>query len=270
MNSKKLVVILPAYNEEKDVERLVKRWNELQKDISDTYHLALKIVVVNDGSKDRTETICKQLENTYSHFKLVNHEHNKGLGRAVETGFNYAMKSEAECEYICVMDCDNTQDPKYIMDMLEKISGREHKDIIIASRYQNGAKVYGLAKYRLLMSEGARIVYQSILRIKNVRDYTCGYRLYRKSILQRAVNKYGEAWITQRGFTCMTEILYKLYCVGAVCSEVPFQLHYDYKQGKSKMKVFKTAKDSVALAFRLRRQGKKGWTNYEVTSALEK
>lgn len=257
MKNKELVVILPAYNEEKDVERLVKRWEELKKDIFDRYALELKIIVVNDGSTDHTKSICKQLESTYEDFELVDHIQNQGLGRAVETGFMHVMENEEACQYICVMDCDNTQDPKYIMSMLDKMTGKAHIDVVIASRYQKGAKVYGLAKYRQLTSEGARVVYQSILRVKNVRDYTCGYRLYRKTMLEAATTTYGKGWITQRGFTCMTEILYKLYCVGAVFAEVPFQLHYDYKQGKSKMKVFKTAKDSIALAFRLRREHRK-------------
>ena len=53
-------------------------------------------------------------------------------------------------------------------------------------------------------------------------------------------------------FSCMLEVLYKLYLNGATFDEVPFSLRYDNKQGASKMRVFKTIYDSFKTAFRLR------------------
>ena len=70
------------------------------------------------------------------------------------------------------MDCDNTQDPKYIMDMLRRVRVNEKEiglDIIIALRFQNGSSVKGLSKFRNLTSAGAKPVYSSILSIKDVR-----------------------------------------------------------------------------------------------------
>jgi dolichol-phosphate mannosyltransferase len=93
--------------------------------------------------------------------------------------------------------------------------------------------------------------------VKNVRDYTCGYRLYNIDLLERGFKKFGEAFIEEAGFTCMAELLYKLYLVGAVFEEVPFVLRYDFKKGQSKMKVIKTARNSIRLAFRLRKLKKK-------------
>ena len=62
-------------------------------------------------------------------------------------------------------------------------------------------------------------------------DYTCGYRLYKRSILKKAQDYFGANIIEETGFTCMAEILYKLYLVGGVCGEIPFELRYDYKKG---------------------------------------
>lgn len=254
MRNKELVVLLPAYNEEKDVRRLVSRWQQNTEAILTQYDLSLKIVVVNDGSQDKTQAICNELEKQYDNFKLINHVQNKGLGKAVETGFLYVIESCPYCEKVCLMDCDNTQSPHYILDLLKKASEYPEKsDVVIASRYQKGAKVHGLAKYRLLTSEGAKYVYCSILRVKNVKDYTCGYRLYSKEILQRAYKRFRQSLIEESGFTCMAEILYKLYCIGARFEEIPFELHYDAKKGTSKMKVLKTARDSVLLAIRLKK-----------------
>lgn len=266
MENRELVVLLPAYNEEKDVERLVKRW-EKEADVIKNYNLALKIVVINDGSKDKTREIGEQLARTYSNVKLINHSCNKGLGKAVETGFKYVIEECPNCLYTCLMDCDNTQSPIYIETMLEKVKKSQQKiDVVIASRYQKGAKVYGLAGYRKLTSNGARWVYSTLLHIKGVKDYTCGYRLYTRSILEEAYAYFKNHLIEQEGFTCMAEVLYKLSCIGAHFAEVPFELHYDDKKGASKMKVLKTAKDSIALAFKLRKIRRKGMSAYEANA----
>ena len=249
-----IIILLPAYNEELNIETMVRSWESLRKPLQDNYGLALKITVINDGSKDRTEEICKSLSNQFKNFTFISHPHNKGLGEALKTGMLYIAKCP-DCRFACVMDCDNTQDPKYIMSMLDKIGSNKKKldyDVVIASRYRKGSSVQGVAKYRLLTSEGAKYVYSTILNVKNVRDYTCGYRLYSAEIIQICNQKFGNDLIEESGFTCMAELLYKLHLVGARFSEVPFELRYDNKQGKSKMNVMKTAINSIKLAFHLR------------------
>jgi len=247
-----LTVMLPAYNEEENLEQLVLEWQKYADEIKNRFGLALKIVVTNDGSKDKTKEIAEKLECEYNNFTLVNHEKNKGLGEAVKTGFLHIIKNCPDSKFTCIMDCDNTHNPKYVLDMLEK-----HKntgaDVVIASRYQSGADIKGVSSFRLLTSEGAKLVYSMLLGVKNVRDYTCGYRLYNNDMLKKAYNRFGDNIIEQSGFTCMAEILFKLYICGASFAEVPFELRYDFKKGASKMKVFKTAGDSIKLAINLRK-----------------
>jgi dolichol-phosphate mannosyltransferase len=251
-----LVVLLPAYNEELNVKQMVDTWRLQEKLLHQKYNLVLKIVVVNDGSKDKTEEICQSISKLYHNFTYISHPQNSGLGEAMKTAILYIINNCPDCKYACVMDCDNTQDPIYISSMLDKIGARKatpDADVVIASRYRKGSKVYGVARYRLLTSEGAKYVYSMILRVKNVRDYTCGYRLYTPDILKKCYKHFENAMIEEAGFSCMAELLYKLYIVGARFGEVPFVLRYDFKQGKSKMKVLKTAIASIKLAFRLRR-----------------
>lgn len=248
----KITVILPAYNEEENIKTLNERWQMLQESLIDKYGYELQIVAVNDGSSDKTREIAEQLEKEYKNFKLLNHTHNKGLGEAVKTGMAYFLDHCPESNVMCLMDCDNTQDPVYISDMIEKM--KEAKaDVVIASRYQNGAEVKGVSGVRLLMSEGAKFVFSALLHVPNVKDYTCGYRLYGRNILLSASSRFGKDLVAESGFTCMVEVLYKLYCCGAVFSEIPFELRYDYKKGASKMAVMKTAVNSVRLALRLRK-----------------
>jgi len=162
------------------------------------------------------------------------------------------VKECPDSTHMCLMDCDNTQDPAYITDMLNRMDN-DNADVVIASRYQKGAEVKGVAGIRLLMSEGAKFVFSVLLHVPNVKDYTCGYRLYNRKILQKASDRFGDILVAESGFTCMVEVLYKLYCCGAVFAEIPFKLRYDYKKGASKMAVMKTAVNSIKLALNLRK-----------------
>lgn len=247
----KLTVILPAYNEEENIRTLVERWLKMQEKLNIKYGYELHIVAVNDGSKDRTREIAEQLEKEYKNFKLVNHPQNKGLGEAVKTGITFFLDHCPDSFAMCLMDCDNTQDPVYIYDMIDQMR-EEESDVVIASRYQKGAEVKGVSGIRLLMSEGAKYVFSIILHVPSVKDYTCGYRLYSRKMLLSASSRFGKDLVTESGFTCMVEVLYKLYCCGAVFSEVPFALRYDYKKGASKMEVLKTAVNSIRLSLCLK------------------
>lgn len=248
----KLTVVLPAYNEEENIETMVDRWQQMRNVLADQYGLKLQIVVINDGSRDRTGEIAERLEKEHDNFTLVNHQQNKGLGEAVKTGIAYFIGECEDSAYMCLMDCDNTQDPVYITSMLDR-SGETGADVVIASRYQKGAEVKGVSGIRLLMSGGARYVFIALLQVPHVKDYTCGYRLYNRKILTSASERFGEKLVAESGFTCMVELLYKLYCCGAAFSEVPFALRYDYKKGASKMAVLKTAANSIRLSLQLKK-----------------
>ena len=250
MNS--LTVVLPAYNEQENIETLFSKWKAQRDTLSNKYGLKLHVVVVDDGSSDRTSEIAERIEKEETDFTLVSHHQNRGLGEAMKTGINHFLSQCPDSQYMCLMDCDNTQDPFYISDMLD-CAYRDGADVAIASRYRDGAEVRGVSGIRLLMSQGARFVFSILLRVPGVRDYTCGYRLYAREILLAASERYGDKLVEESGFTCMVELLYKLYRCGAVFSEIPFKLRYDHKIGASKMSVLKTAFRSILLALRLKK-----------------
>ena len=79
-----------------------------------------------------------------------------------------------------------------------------------------------------------------LLRVRNVKDYTCGYRAYTFCIIDTAYQKFGDDLVARRSFACMMELLYKLSLCGARFEEVPFELRYDNKAGESKMRIFNT------------------------------
>ena len=247
----KITIVLPAYNEEENIEALLIKWDQQRTLLEEEHGLGLRIVVIDDGSSDETAAIVERRAEDHPGIILIRHTENQGLGAGVRTGIGYFLEQCGDSPYLCIMDADNTQDPVYIGSMLDAIrTGNRH--VVIASRYREGSQVEGVSPLRLVMSSGARLVFTVLLRVPGVRDYTCGYRLYERNKLQEAADRFGEKLIEENGFTCMVELLYKLYCCGAVFAEIPFHLRYDRKLGSSKMSVARTAVRSVQLARRLK------------------
>lgn len=242
-----ITVVLPAYNEEEALPPLLESLEKLHKD-----HLpGLRVLVVDDGSKDATAAVVQERVTSEGWLRLVPHSHNMGLSQAVQTGFGAALEGAQPDDVVITMDADNTHPPDLIPGMLAKLE--EGNDVVIASRYRPGAKVYGVPSYRQLFSVGMRLLFQLALPIRGVRDYSCGYRAYRAEALQRAYAHYGEDFITEQGFSCMVEILCQLSRLRPMrFAEVPLILHYDRKPGETKMRVTKTITDTLRLLLRFR------------------
>lgn len=245
---KKLYVLLPCYNEAENIGELLEEW-EKQRNKLEKNNFELEIRVINDASKDNTVGVVKEKKKKYNNIEILEHEVNKGLCGGINTAVNYFYKNASKTDLLVIMDGDNTQNPKYVHDMLEKI--KQGNDCVIASRYQKGAKVKGLAMYREKLSDIASIYYKLVLNIKDVKDYTCGYRVYTYNIIEKLVDKFGEEVVKEKSFACMMELLYKVSRAGAKFDEVPFELRYDNKKGTSKMNVFTTMRRSVITAIKL-------------------
>src|SRR5438132_836794 len=99
--------------------------------------------------------------------------------------------------------------------------------------------------YRIVAS----FFFRAVFPTRGVRDFTCGYRAYRASILRRVSSEYGDALFEFDGFQCMADLLLKLRAAGARFYEVPLVLRYDLKQGQSKMRVLRTVRQTLQLAF---------------------
>ena len=248
----KIMVYLPSYNEEQDIEAIIDLWMEEQAPLRESGY-ELTVYPIDDASKDRTKELMVQKSKQYgSAVHPLFHEVNKGLGGGVNTALSHFNENSSEKDFAVIMDADNTQKPKYIHSMI-RLAAQKNLDCVIASRYQKGSKIYGVSPFRNFMSLGARFYYTIVLGVKNVRDYTCGYRLYGHKIIQKGYETYGKDLVTQRSFSCMMEVLYKLYKIGAAFGEVPFELRYDDKQGESKMNIKSTASSSFKTAWHLRR-----------------
>jgi dolichol-phosphate mannosyltransferase len=239
-----VIFLLPVYNEAARLEALLERIRATgEREQWDT-----RVVAVNDGSGDDSGTILVRQQGQMP-LEIVTHRYNRGLGETLRDGFEWVGDHAAPDAVIVTMDADDTHDPSYVTAMLEKIDAGA--DVVIASRFQPGAEVRGVPQHRELFSSGAYWLLQTSLRIPGVRDYACGYRAIRASIIQAALRRFGGRLIELRewGFICTAEVLWKLSRCGARCDEIPFVLRYDLKASPSKMRAARTIAGYGLLAW---------------------
>jgi dolichol-phosphate mannosyltransferase len=245
MPQRAIYVVLAAYNEASNLSAVFKEIENAGK----ASRARFSAMLVNDGSSDSTMEVVRSYAGAVP-LTVVEHAINLGLGAAIRSGLFKAMESAADHDVIVTMDADNTHTPADIARMVDKID--QGFDVVIASRYRKGAVVLGVPILRRFLSYAASRLFRLILPVGGVRDYTCGYRAYRASVLRQAMVRYRQEFIDQGGFQCMVDILLKLNSMGVRFAEEPLILRYDRKRGVSKMKVFRTAFKTLLLLFRRR------------------
>lgn len=168
MGGKRLLVIIPAYNEEESIAATV---DELTTELP-----KIDYVVVNDGSKDSTERIC--CERGYNYISLPV---NSGLTVGFRTGMKYALRNGFDCAV--QFDADGQHCPKYIPRMLECME-QGGADIVIGSRFVERRKELSA---RML---GSRIITVAIKLTtgKRVSDPTSGMRMFNRAMIERFAN----------------------------------------------------------------------------------
>ena len=236
----KVFVVLPAYNEEGGLPALLADIEQVFAINGREYH----IIVVDDASTDSTAEIAREAAVELP-LTLVQHKVNQNLPGALRTGFETAIQFAEERDVIITMDGDNTHPPAIMNSLLQKIA--EGYDVMIASRFQRGSRVCGVPLSRVFTAFCARLLFRFIMPIPSVRDYTCGYRAYRADVLRDSMEYYGDQWVSEKGFSCMVDVLLKMRRFNYVMGEVPMLLRYDQKEGGSKMKVLRTIGQTVKL-----------------------
>jgi len=243
-----IYVALPAYNEEEALPLLLGRLAAVaERHFPDR----MQVIVVDDGSRDRTAEVTRAFAvQSRMPVHLVPHGVNRGLGQAIQTGLRAALDRAGDEDVVVTMDSDDTHIPGLIPRMAQLIE--EGNDVVIASRYQPGARMVGIPWHRQMLSKGLSLMFQVVYPIPGARDYSCGYRAYRPSTLRAAYERWGDRFVSERGFACMVDILMKLHMIGALVTEAPMVLRYDRKPGETKMPVRKTIVQTFALLLRRR------------------
>ena len=126
----KLSIIIPAYNEEDAIRDIVNKClSEKRNIINETSVEEVEIIVVNDGSTDKTAEIVKRYAREV---KLITFEKNRGYGAALKAGFE-----KASGDLVSFLDADGTCNPKFFIDLCNKLT-KENADIAIGSRLGAG------------------------------------------------------------------------------------------------------------------------------------
>jgi glycosyltransferase involved in cell wall biosynthesis len=178
----KLVINIPAFNEEKKIGETLKRIPGSFSGVSEVF-----IQVIDDGSKDRTVDVCK---NANVHC-LVSHKTNRGIGKVFRTAVEKALENGADI--MVNIDADGQFDPSDIQKIIDPILKNE-ADMVSADRFSDiKAKNMPKSKYHL-----NRIAAWIIGKFMNIRinDLTCGFRAYNRETLLR-LNLPGNFTYTQ-------------------------------------------------------------------------
>lgn len=233
-------IILPMFNEEKSIEILRKMFGEKFQLPFGCKH---RIIIVNDGSTDRTPELAAKWEKEDRLVTVLTHKHNLGLGQAILTGFQKAIQEGAEG--IVTMDADASHPAQIIPQMVQEINSGA--DIVIASRFTAGSTQKGVPWHRRLYTAGARVLLASFFPLEGVKDYTVGFRAYRAALIREALKKSCGALVTTHSFAASAEILLKVSTIARNIKEVPLTLRYDQKESLSKMKAAAAIKDYLKL-----------------------
>jgi dolichol-phosphate mannosyltransferase len=242
----KVLIALPAYNEEIGIANVLKRIDDFRQ----VSRYDIKVLVVDDGSTDKTAEIVKDFVREQDYAQMVKHQVNKGLGEAVKTILRYATDNLQAEDILVTMDADNTHSPFLIESMIGSLISHD-LDLVVASRFTKGGCELGLRALRKFYSRGAMCFFKLFFPIKNLNDYSSGFRAYRVGIIKKAQDRWREL-VTTNGFDCMAEIVAKFSRMGIRAGEVPLILNYELKDGESKMPVAKTVKGYFTLLAKVR------------------
>ena len=166
-----LTVVIPAYNEEGGIADIARRVLAVKKSLQEVGVEDLELIVVDDGSKDKTAEIASQIEGV----TLIKHAKNKNYGGALKTGF-----ASAKGDLIGFLDADGTYPPEYFPQLCQAIF--QGADLVVGSRMA-GSDSKMPATRRLGNFLFATLL--SILGRQKITDSASGMRVFRKDILER-------------------------------------------------------------------------------------
>jgi undecaprenyl-phosphate 4-deoxy-4-formamido-L-arabinose transferase len=169
----KLSVIIPVYNSEKTIRPLIEK---LQATLSE---ISFEIVMVNDGSRDRSEQVCRELSDAYSNVRFISLRRNYGEFNAVMCGLNWAYGN-----YCVMIDDDFQNPPEEILKLVETAESGEY-DVVYT--------YYAKKQHSVGRNVGSRFVnwLTSYLLNKPKELYLSSFKLIRQEVVQEIIKYHG-------------------------------------------------------------------------------
>jgi dolichol-phosphate mannosyltransferase len=216
----KITIVLPTYNEAKNLPVTIQALLTLPLDLS--------LLIVDDNSPDGTGQIAEEFAaESKGRINVLHRSGKLGLGSAYITAFNTLL--ENDIDVIGQMDCDFSHPPEKLVEMAEHMQ-TSGKDVIIGSRYVPGGSVdKNWPLWRKGLSAWGNIYARTILNLP-LQDVTGGFRIYRNYVLSALpLNS-----IKANGYMFQVEMAYLINRMGFTIAEVPIYFA-DRKWGQSKM-----------------------------------
>lgn len=213
-------IIIPAYNEEKAINDVISNLKSLPEDY--------EIIVVDDGSSDKTAEIVKQ----YTHLQLIKHENNKGYGAALKTGIGHSRG-----DVIVITDSDGTYPIEKIPEFARIIID-EKLDMVVGSRVGDHVRIPLVRKpAKWFINKLA-----NYLTATAIPDVNSGFRIFKKATVEKFIR------ILPDGFSFTTTITLAMLTNGLLVKYVP--INYYKRAGKSKIRPIKDTLNFIQLIIR--------------------
>ena len=227
-----IYILLPVFNEEAHIQKLLEK---ICKTLSGE---SFEIVVIDDGSTDRTVNIICELN--FKEVRVISHNINLSIGAVYQTGILSIIKDAGDDDVLVIMESDLTSLPEMIKLIRQEIF-EKNLDIVIASRFSGSGGYKNFPILRTIYSKSVNFLMRILCPIRNVYDYTVFFRGYRISLLKNVFSYFGNSNCLQtRGFASNTELLVKCSLFTNFIGEIPFVYDYVVKQNPSKLRVIKT------------------------------
>lgn len=202
-NKRKIALLIPAYNEEKHIKKVIQNCLPYQLDI----------IVIDDGSIDKTAQVVENLQKTNKYpLFFLKHPKNKGKGAALDTGFKYALAKKYQG--VITLDADDQHDPQEIRKFLEMVE-KEKPDLIIGSRFQN---TQGMPFIRLGTNYVTSWIISKIAGRK-IEDVQSGFRYISDKVIKNIELK-------TKDFETEPELILKAAWLGYKIKNIPISTIY--------------------------------------------
>lgn len=139
--NKKILVVIPTYNEANNVRNIAEAIKSINIDAT--------ILFIDDNSVDGTGAILDDIAKNDSAVRVMHRPSRMGLGTAYTAGFTYALKQGFK--FIAEMDADGQHDPRYLKDLVRLC---DEYDLVIGSRYKGGTRFLNITLFRMVRSAG--------------------------------------------------------------------------------------------------------------------
>lgn len=212
----RIVMVVPTYNEAENLAWIVGRIRAAQPGID--------VLVVDDGSPDGTGAIADELAAADPAVRVVHRTSKEGLGAAYLHGFRVALA--AGYDVIGEMDADGSHQPEQLDRLVDAL---RDADLVIGSRWVPGGSVVNWPRRRELLSRGGNLYVRMLLGVR-VRDATAGFRLFRRTTLE----KIDLDSVESTGYVFQTDLVARTLAAGLTVREVPIEF-VERIRGNSKM-----------------------------------